>query len=292
MARVYAKTPLVQFFQIAKEFSGKRVLDGLTFSVFAREVLAINGQNGAGKSTLLRIIAGLSPLSEGSRKVHQKTVKIGYVPDRFPKLNFTVREYAASMGKLHGIPDPKLKERIEELLTFLRLDFAADQRMTGYSKGMLQKANIMQAILDPPDLLLLDEPLSGLDQESQHEFAELVRQLKQQGVGIVLTSHQASWLESMTDRIITLSNGIIASDVVVDQPDEEAVVIQVGFAPGGWNPESIENNPQILTCEIEERVIILQVRAGASNDILRLMLDLGGLILSVNPLRREFSRGR
>ncbi len=285
MQRVREKTPLLHFSQITKEFSGKGVLRGLTFYVFSQEVLTINGQNGAGKSTLLRLISGLSQVSRGSRTVIDEKLRIGYVPDRFPKLNFTVREYAFCMGKLQRIPDRQLHARIEELLQFLRLDFAADQRMTGYSKGMLQKANIMQAILQRPGLLLLDEPLAGLDRKSQHEFVELVGELKQQGVAIVLTTHQASPLESMTDRIITLANGLIASDVVVNQPDSEVVMIEVCFESEGADIGLLKSNPGILHSEREDGVITLQVRSSASNEILRLLLNMDGSILSVNPIK-------
>lgn len=290
MGRPLEKTPLMRFSQVAKDFSGKRVLDSISFTVFAPEVLTINGPNGSGKSTLLRIISGLSPVSAGVREVSKEKLKIGYVPDRFPKLNFTPREYVSSMGRLQGISSQQPNARIEELLERFCLDFAADQRMLGYSKGMLQKVNIMQAILERPDLLLLDEPLSGLDRAAQHEMVSVVRELKQQGVGIVLTGHQSSLLENTADRVITLANGVIAADSVINHPDGEVVVIQASFASGEWNPGLFDSNPAVLSMESKDGVITLQVHTRARDDVLRTLLSLEGSILSVNPLHGELAR--
>ena len=290
MGRPLEKTPLMRFSQVAKDFSGKRVLDSISFTVFAPEVLTINGPNGSGKSTLLRIISGLSPVSAGVREVSKEKLKIGYVPDRFPKLNFTPREYVSSMGRLQGIPIQQLNARIEELLERFCLDFAANQRMLGFSKGMLQKVNIMQAILERPDLLLLDEPLSGLDRAAQHEMVSVVRELKQQGVGIVLTGHQSSLLENTADRVITLANGVIAADSVINHPDGEVVVIQASFASGEWNPGLFDSNPAVLSMESKDGVITLQVHTRARDDVLRTLLSLEGSILSVNPLHGELAR--
>jgi ABC-type multidrug transport system ATPase subunit len=169
-------TPLISFRGAGKRLAGRTILQNLDLAIHQGEALVVIGENGVGKSTLLKMIGGLSTLSEGKREVHRRDPepKIGYVPDRFPKVRFTGYEYLCFMGLIRGIPKDALERRIEELLRIFKLDREASRRpIRQYSKGMIQKINLMQSIIEPPDILLLDEPLSGLDLQTQEELSRI-----------------------------------------------------------------------------------------------------------------------
>jgi len=142
----------------------------------------------------------------GNRIVNElQQPMIGYMPDRFPKHKFTSEEYLMHMGYIQGLKKDYLHQRIKELHSLFHLQLS-DQPMRYFSKGMLQKVNMMQSILSRPDLLLLDEPLSGLDVSSMLEMVSALHELKKQKVTIVISTHEPAMLQRLTDRIITVKD--------------------------------------------------------------------------------------
>ncbi|MEN1968045.1 ATP-binding cassette domain-containing protein [Lentibacillus sp. N15] len=136
------------------------------------ERLAVTGENGSGKSTLIKLIAGFITPTKGKIKRH--TQKVSYVPERSPEsLRFTPLEYLRDMGKMAGMETNELDSRISELVSQFGIEEYENVRIQRLSKGNKQKVNIMQALLKVPDLLIADEPLSGLDARSQEELATL-----------------------------------------------------------------------------------------------------------------------
>nr|WP_306220800.1 ABC transporter ATP-binding protein [Cohnella sp. WQ 127256] len=207
---------MISLVNIERKFNSKRVLNNLSLTIYEREVTAIIGRNGSGKSTLLNIMSGLGTFNKGNREVRMsplnRKLSIGYAPDRFPKLRFTAKEYLLYMGKIRGMDHEQLLKRISELFITFQLDTWDTQQLRTFSKGMLQKVNIMQALLEQPDLLLLDEPLSGLDIQIQDELIHILSQLKGEGVTIVLSTHERDVVQRIADRVIEIKNGEIASD--------------------------------------------------------------------------------
>lgn len=209
---------LLRLEDVSKSYSGTRILDSVHLSLYAGESVAVIGPNGSGKSTLLRVICGLTTIDSGKRALSIDLRDVGYVPDRFPILRFTPREYLMAMGRLQGLTKSMLDLRIYELLHLFSLEAASDERMTGFSKGMLQKVNLMQGVLKEPALLALDEPLSGLDQDSQQELVAQLVALKGRGTTLVIVSHALSLAAAVADRVVRVDAGRVSEDVGLKPP--------------------------------------------------------------------------
>lgn len=184
----------------SKSYGRHKVLSDVSFQIKRGETIIVRGSNGSGKSTLLRIVCGIVPVSSGERVVQSTKLLLGYAPDRLPKLRMTSTQYLMHMGRISQMPKQQLQTRIADLHAFYRLE-QSSIHMTHYSKGMLQKVNMMQATLVTPDLLVLDEPFSGLDSESVEHLLDSLKQLKSRGTSIMAAVHDpflATQLESRT----------------------------------------------------------------------------------------------
>ncbi len=279
MNQVILLNPLIELKSIKKYYKEKNILD-LSLSINPGESLAILGANGSGKSTLLRIIGGLALPNRG-KVIQSKKIEMGFVPEGFPRhLRFTPVEYLLHMGKIHGLSLPLLKTRIEELLNLFQLQKVSRQRMDSFSKGMLQKIAIMQAILHPPDLLILDEPLSGLDAQSQNDFLHILQSLKQQGMTLVLSVHEPSLL-NLVDRFIVLRNGRVHMDRMAKDIREPSMVIEATF------PQKIDIDVTAIQQGVvkniykEKDYLELLVTPGNSDEVLLYLLQKGASIRSV-----------
>jgi ABC-2 type transport system ATP-binding protein len=200
---------LLELNGVHKRFGKFAILHNITWSISRAECVAITGSNGAGKSTLLHVIAGLANPSGGSRVEYKSSLRVGYVPERFPALRFRPSEYLHHMAGIQGMNKQEAENRIDAMLNVFQLE---DIKMTLCSKGMLQKVNIMQALLRQPDLLVLDEPLSGLDESSQMEMIGILSEIKRQGTAIVMSVHEPLLIASLADRVTQLSQGRIERD--------------------------------------------------------------------------------
>ncbi|WP_374967590.1 ABC transporter ATP-binding protein [Lysinibacillus sp. RS5] len=199
---------------ISKQYRGKQILENATFSICANQIIALVGKNGSGKSTLLKIIAELVDADSGSIVKHRQSLKIGYVPEVTPShILFTPEEYLYHMGSIRGMTKKQLQQRINDLLELFHLQDARNIRIDNFSKGMKQKVMIMQAMLEDTDLLILDEPLSGLDPKAQSDLEETLSILKDRGLSIVLTCHETKLLQHLVDTVLVIQNNkVIQSD--------------------------------------------------------------------------------
>lgn len=196
---------LMEVQKISKQYKTKKILDNISFSIYGEEILALVGKNGSGKSTLLKIIGGIVDSDSGVVIKHVQSLKIGYVPEITPQhVLFTPEEYLFHMGKISGIPRKPLQQKIDQLLEIFNMQEARSTRMTHFSKGMKQKIMIMQAMLEETHLLILDEPLSGLDSRAQNELEKILLSLKEKGYSIILTCHETKLLENLVDRILLI----------------------------------------------------------------------------------------
>ncbi|MFC9542817.1 ABC transporter ATP-binding protein [Lysinibacillus sp. NPDC056959] len=199
--------PIMEIQNISKQYRGKKILENATFSIYANQIIAIVGKNGAGKSTLLKIIAKLVDADSGSIVKHRQSLKIGYVPEVTPShILFTPEEYLYHMGRIRGMTTKQLQQKINELLELFHLQEARSIRIVNFSKGMKQKVMIMQAMLEDTDLLILDEPLSGLDPKAQSDLEETLSILKAKGLSIVLTCHEPKLLQHLVDTVLIIQN--------------------------------------------------------------------------------------
>lgn len=205
---------IMEIKNISKQYRSKKILENATFSICANQIIALVGKNGSGKSTLLKIIAELVDADSGSIVKHRQSLKIGYVPEVTPShILFTPEEYLYHMGSIRGMTKKQLQQRIDDLLELFHLQDARNIRIDNFSKGMKQKVMIMQAMLEDTDLLILDEPLSGLDPKAQSDLEETLSILKDRGLSIVLTCHETKLLQHLVDTVLVIQNNkVIQSD--------------------------------------------------------------------------------
>ncbi|WP_285397818.1 ABC transporter ATP-binding protein [Lysinibacillus sp. fls2-241-R2A-57] len=205
---------IMEIQNISKQYRGKKILENATFAICANQIIALVGKNGSGKSTLLKIIAELVDADSGSIVKHRQSLKIGYVPEVTPShILFTPEEYLYHMGSIRGMAKKQLQQRINDLLELFHLKDARNIRIDNFSKGMKQKVMIMQAMLEDTDLLILDEPLSGLDPKAQSDLEETLSILKNKGLSIVLTCHETKLLQHLVDTVLVIQhNKVIQTD--------------------------------------------------------------------------------
>lgn len=205
---------MMEIQNISKQYKGKKILENACLSIYAHQIIALVGKNGSGKSTLLKIIAGLIDADSGAVIKHQQSLKIGYVPEVTPShILFTPEEYLFHMGRIRGMEPKQLQQKIDDLLEMFHLQESRNSRIIHFSKGMKQKVMIMQAMLEHTDLLILDEPLSGLDPKAQSDLEETLSILKDNGLSIVLTCHETKLLQHLVDNVFVIQNNkIIQTD--------------------------------------------------------------------------------
>lgn len=192
---------------LTKTYQGRCVVKDLSFKVNKGEVFAFLGSNGAGKTTTIKMILGLVKIDSGEVKCAEN-IKIGYSPETpyFPPFltGYEVLEYYAGLQK---IAKAKRKEEIERLLETVGLE-NNKTKVKNYSKGMLQRLALAQALLGNPDLLILDEPTAGLDALGRLEIMQLIQSLQQMGKTILINSHILNDIERICDRGIIIKKGI------------------------------------------------------------------------------------
>jgi ABC-2 type transport system ATP-binding protein len=217
------------------------VLKGINLSIQPGQIIGYIGPNGAGKSTTVKILCGILPDYEGEitifgqdLKTHSLEIKkrIGYVPETGALYDLlTPNEYLSFIGALYGLDTSLLKSRVENLLAFFEMEKHADQRMDTFSKGMKQKILIIAGIINNPDILFLDEPLSGLDANSVILVKELLIRLAKDGKTIFYCSHLMDIVEKISDRIILINNGIVLADGTFEElKTEKAETLEMLFA--------------------------------------------------------------
>lgn len=210
---------LVTLMKAVKRYGSRIILEDISLCIGQGESIIVRGRNGSGKSTLLRIVAGLVPLTSGERTLRHAGVRIGYTPDRLSKLRMSSTEYLSYMGRISGVPGRELQHRIQELHRFFQLDQNRDLKLTNFSKGMLQKVNLMQAAINTPDLLILDEPFSGLDKESTGHLLNALKTMKAKGTTILAAVHDPLLASALDSRIYQIREGKLYEEAVEIKQD-------------------------------------------------------------------------
>lgn len=189
-----------------KVYDKKTVLGGIDLSVQENQSVTFMGHNGSGKSTILKIIAGLVRPTKGQVHAGRKLL-FHYVPERFPKMELTVAQYLDYMGKLDKLGADERRKRIRMLCEDFFMEEMLPVKLCHLSKGTLQKAGVIQALLKRPDVLLLDEPLSGQDADSQRIFLRKMQQIRKEGTTIFMACHEPFLMEQVSDVFYVLQHG-------------------------------------------------------------------------------------
>lgn len=205
---------------IAKSYRVSRsvqvaAVKGLSLHVDRGQVFGCIGPNGAGKSTTIKLLLNLIRPDSGSITINgmpssevASRSKVGYLPENPYIYDYlTAHEYLRYSGKISGMPGDTIKSRADELLAKLKLDQAAQRRISGYSKGMQQRTAIAAALIHDPELVILDEPMSGLDPLGRKLIFDLIAELKQQGKTVFISSHVLTDIERLCDRIGIIVQG-------------------------------------------------------------------------------------
>jgi ABC-2 type transport system ATP-binding protein len=222
----------------------------LNLRVEAGEVYGLLGPNGSGKSTTLKIILGLAAPTRGRTKIFgrdsslvESRAAVGFLPENPYFYKFlTGEETLRFFGKLCRVNGSRLKSRVRELLELVGLTNARDQRLSTYSKGMLQRIGLAQALINEPKLVVLDEPTAGVDPAGSRDIRNLIVDLKQRGITVLLSSHLLTQVQEICDRVGILARGVLVREGHL----EELIAIE------NRSELVLENASEALVKEIEK----------------------------------------
>jgi len=272
----------------------KRVLHGVTFEVQEGEIFGFVGPNGAGKTTTLKILMGLIRPTEGSASILGCDVaesgfrnQIGFLPENpyfYPFL--TAREILDFYARLCGVDSARRAARVDELLEVVNLSSAADARLRTYSKGMLQRVGVAQALVNDPEVVFFDEPMSGLDPIGRKEIRDVLLSLRAAGKTVFMTTHILHDVEMICDRVAIIVKGAIRHQGCIEDflPDSTVSTdIVLSQLPADVAVE-MEEDFSVEMRGLGERVE-LTVAEKQVGDVLEAALASGAHVVSVIPHR-------
>ncbi len=218
-------------------------VDNVSIHVAPGEVYGLIGPNGSGKSTTMKVLLGLLRATAGTCSIFGKDSArvdsredVGYLPENpYFYRHLTGRETLAFYGKLCGLRGADLRSRIGEMLHMVDLEEAADRRISGYSKGMLMRIGLAQAVIHRPGLVLLDEPTAGVDPMGSRKIRDLIIGLKAQGITVILSSHLLEQVQEVCDRIGIIFRGKLVREGTLSELTK--VQDQMEIILGGATPE-------------------------------------------------------
>jgi lipooligosaccharide transport system ATP-binding protein len=236
---------LVRARGLTKRFGQFTAVAGIDFSLARGEAFGFLGPNGAGKSSTMRMIGCVSPPTSGELTIlgldpvtdgPAIRARLGVVPQEDTlDIELTVRENLLVYGRYFGLPRAIIRERSEMLLDFVQLSERADDQVEPLSGGMKRRLVIARSLINEPEILLLDEPTTGLDPQARHIVWDRLFRLKQQGVTLILTTHYMDEAEQLCDRLVVMDGGVIAAEGSPRELIERystAEVLELRFDPG------------------------------------------------------------
>jgi lipooligosaccharide transport system ATP-binding protein len=214
--------PLIQARNLVKRFDDFVAVDGIDFDLQRGEAFGFLGPNGAGKTSTMRMIGCVSPATDGTLSVlgmdpardgSKIRARLGVVPQQDTlDMELTVRENIVIYGRYFGLPRKELGARADELLDFVELTERANDKVEPLSGGMKRRLTIARSLVNEPEMLLLDEPTTGLDPQARHVVWDRLYRLKRQGVTLLLTTHYMDEAEQLCDRLVVMDRGTIVAE--------------------------------------------------------------------------------
>lgn len=274
----------------------KRVLHGVTFDVHEGEIFGFLGPNGSGKTTTLKILMGLIRPTAGSASILGRDVqesefrdRIGFLPENpyfYPFL--TAREILDFYARLSGVSASDRKSHVDELLGLVNLGHAADARLRTFSKGMLQRVGIAQALIHGPEVVFLDEPMSGLDPIGRKEIRDVILALRADGKTVLMNTHILPDVEMICDRVAIIVKGSVRHQGRIEDflPDTghrtDIVLAQLAPETADQIGERFDFEMRGLGARVEIRVADKDV-----HDLLAAAMATGAHVISVTPHRNS-----
>jgi ABC-2 type transport system ATP-binding protein len=238
----------IDLHDVAKTYRGNvHALQGIEMKVGRGEVFGLLGPNGAGKSTLVKIMMTVIRPTRASGTLlgqpvgHKPTLRrVGYLPEnhRFPKY-LTGRQTLEHFGAMLGLDRAEIRKRAGELLDVVGMTAWADRKISQYSKGMLQRTGIAQALIGEPDLVVLDEPTDGVDPVGRRDIRDVLTRLRAQGKTIFLNSHLLSELEMLCTRVAILVRGQVARQGTIDELTARSQRYELELVPPPQGPAAL-----------------------------------------------------
>lgn len=271
-------------------------LSDLTMTVEEREIFGFLGPNGAGKTTTMKILMGLIFPTGGKAWIFDRPIgdpeakrRLGFLPEHpYFYDQLTASEILDYFGRLFGIDAPTRAKRAKDLLERVGLGHAAKQLLRGFSKGMLQRVGIAQALINDPELVVLDEPMSGLDPAGRKDVRDLILSLRAERRTVFFSTHILSDVEVVCDRVAILSHGKVAAlsplqELLQMAGDEmEVILVDISLA----SRSKLASLPGAKITDSGDRLLVRLPQADVSQ-VVTIAQQSGGRILSVSPARRS-----
>ncbi|NHC22158.1 ABC transporter ATP-binding protein [Nocardioides sp. IC4_145] len=256
---------------LRKSFGDFEAVRGIDVDVRRGEAFGFLGPNGAGKSSTMRMVAAVSPVSGGELRILGMDPavdgpairsRLGVCPQEDTlDTELNVRDNLYIYGRYFGMPKKEVRERVDELLEFVQLTDKADAKVEDLSGGMKRRLTIARSLVNRPDLLLLDEPTTGLDPQARHVLWDRLFRLKQAGVTLVITTHYMDEAEQLCDRLVVMDKGLIAAegsplDLIREHSTREVAELRFGVAAEGGSHEAVAEK----VADLGDRVEVLPDR--------------------------------
>ncbi|MBL7848476.1 MAG: ATP-binding cassette domain-containing protein [Cyclobacteriaceae bacterium] len=288
---------------LSKNYGSQKAVDGITFDVRPGEVLGFLGPNGAGKSTTMKMITGYLSIGEGDVSVGGKSVReygdelkrhIGYLPENNPLyLDMPVIDYLEFCGALQGMSPGSVQQRLKEMIRVCGLNAEKHKKIGELSKGFRQRVGLAQAMIHDPEILVLDEPTTGLDPNQIVEIRNLIRELGKEKT-VVLSTHILPEVEATCDRILIINKGKIVANGTADTlrkqaTGQEVIRLKIEDARVEEVIEALRKMPTVDTIEVidkERNRLEVQSRTGLSStrEIFHLCVQKGWILSELTPL--------
>ncbi len=288
---------------LSKKYGPQRAVDNISFEVKTGEILGFLGPNGAGKSTTMKMITGYIGIGEGEVRIGEKSVKengdaikkhIGYLPENNPLyLDMPVLDYLRFCASLQGVNRDKIGERIRAMVSACGLNSEKHKKIGELSKGFRQRVGLAQAMIHDPEILILDEPTTGLDPNQIVEIRKLIRELGKEKT-VILSTHILPEVEATCDRILIINKGKIVADGTAENLRKQATgqeIFKVRIEDG-MTDEITHELRRIRSIDLVELVdknlnrFEVQSRSGASSkrEVFNLCVQKGWVLSELIPI--------
>src|SRR6266571_2189617 len=279
-----AREVLVRARGLTKRFGSFTAVDGIDFDLYRGEAFGFLGPNGAGKSSTMRMIGCVSPPSGGELTIlgadpvkdgSAIRARLGVVPQEDTlDVELTVRENLLVYGRYFGLPRKVIRERTAKLLDFVQLTERAGDEVEPLSGGMKRRLTIARSLISEPDILLLDEPTTGLDPQARHVVWDRLYRLKQQGVTLVLTTHYMDEAEQLCDRLVVMDRGKIAAagsprELIDAYSTPEVLELRFALAEQDQAVEKLADVPADRIEALADRLLVYTANGDATLDAVR-----------------------
>ena len=288
-------TPAVETRSLRKLFGALTAVADLSVSIAAGEVFGFLGPNGAGKTTSIKMLLALVEPTDGDARVlgaplgnREARARIGFLPEHFRfHDSLSARELLRFHGRLYGLRGMDLDRRIDAMLARVDLLDAADRPLRGYSKGMLQRAGLAQALLNDPQLVFLDEPTSGLDPLGRLLVRDIIDELRVRGTAVFLNSHLLGEVEATCDRVAFVKQGRVVHELALSEP-QGVLDVELRISPlDRCVLDALARLGDDVRALDGERVVLRLPNDQAVADVVRSLVERGTRVFGVQARRKS-----